>query len=475
MNFPFIGASYLSASTNFDNERCVNLQYVSGESGNSKSPAMLVRTPGLPLLASLDGSNGIRALHTPTDGGDMIAVQGSSVYRVARDWTFTHVGDIDLLPTPVIIKDDGGTAVLTTGPNGYTLALGSNTLVSMAGFHGSRHVCYNDNSFIFSQPGTRQFYITGAGVLTLDALDFASAESNAEPIVSMIVNHGELILFKKTVTEVWRDSGNADFPYARNVNAAIEQGCTAPYSVVDIDNTVFWLGGDKSGSGIIWRLNGYTPLRVSTEGVERAIQGYSDLSDAVAYTCQQNGHSYYVISFPTGNATWVYDVKESKWHERSYTLPSTGMYQRHRSSFHAYFNGKHVVGDWENGNLYALDYDYYSDNGDPLVALRSSPYIADPDYKEIRFDSFYLDFEAGVGLQSGQGSNSQMMIRWSKNGGKTWSRPRIMNMGEVGDYMHRAYVKRMGKARTMSFEVSVSDPVKIAMFGASVQALVLTR
>lgn len=473
MRFPFVGGAYLSSVTNFDQQRCVNLKYVSGESGTSKTPAMLTRTEGLTLLAALAGSGGIRAIYAPTNGGDLVVVRGGTVYRVDIDWVATEVGSIDALTSPVSIKDNGGSAVLATGPNGYTLALGSNVLAGMSGFPGGRFVCYNDTVFIVPKSGTFEFYVSASnGALTIGGLDFGSASSNAEPIIAAAVNHGELLLFKKTVTEVFRDTGNADFQYGKDANASIEQGCGAAYSIVELDNTVFWLGREKAGSGLIWRLNGYTPERVSDEGVEAAIQRYGDFSDAVAYGYQRNGHAYYVISFPTGNATWCYDVKERKWHERSYLNPATGMLVRHRTASHAFFNGKHIVGDWENGNLYLLDEDCYSDNGDPLLALRSCAYIVDPnDMRDISFDRLQLDVEVGVGLQSGQGSDPVIMLRATKNGSKTWGRVRTLGLGAVGKYLKRVFSTRFGTAPTMAFEVSCSDPVKLNIMGATLKAV----
>ena len=472
MQINFVGGAYLSRSLNLDCQRCVNLMPVLGESGNAKSVKALFGTPGLRLLSTLGGSGGLRALYRPSVG-DAIAVQGASVYRITTGLVATLVGYVDSLATPVDIKDNGTTAVLVTGPNGYTLDLGTNVLAQIIddAFYGAARVSYNDTSFIFEKPGSNLFYITAAdGTVTFDALDFSTAESNAEPIVSHIVNHGELILFKRSVTEVWRDTGGADFPYTRDDNAAIEQGCAAKYSVVALDNTVFWLGGDKTGEGIVWRMNGYTPQRVSHGGVETAIQGYSDISDAVAYAYQQEGHTFYVISFPTGGATWVYDVATQLWHERAYLDPATGTFGRHRSNCHMYFAGLHIVGDWQNGNLYALDLNYFSDNGDPLVALRSAPHQADQDYHRIRFDSIQVDIEAGVGLQSGQGAAPLMMIRWSDDGGHTWCPLKTMSMGAVGKFRTRAKRNRLGKARDRVFEVSISDPVKRVILGAAVQA-----
>jgi hypothetical protein len=238
---------------------------------------------------------------------------------------------------------------------------------------------------------------------------------------------------------------------------------------------VYWLGADQNGHGIVWRLEGYTPRRVSSEGMEKAIQEYTDISDAVAYAYQQDGRTFYALNFPTGNNTWVYDAAMQLWHERQYLNPATGNFERHRACCHMHWAGLHIVGDWENGNLYALDPNYYSDNGDPLVSLRSCAHVTDQDYKNIRIDSIQVDIEAGVGLESGQGSDPLMMMRWSKDGGHTWSPLRTMSMGEIGRYARRARLTRLGKARDWVFEISISDPVKRVVLGAAIDAKVLLR
>lgn len=476
MQIPFVGGAYQSRSLSLDAQRCINLYPVLGESGAAKSVRALFGTPGLRRLATLAGG-AIRGLYRPSNG-DAIAVAGNSVYRLTTDFTATLVGTINSASTVASIRDNGATAVIATGDYGYKLDLATNTLTQITddGFYGATRVSYIDNSFILERPGTNQFYISAAdGSVTFDPLDFASAESNAEPIVSHIVNHGQILLFKRTVTEVWGDSGNGDFPYARDGNALIEQGCAAMHSVADLDNSVFWLGQDKNGHGVVWRLNGYTPQRISHDGIEKAIQGYSDISDARAYAYQQEGETFYVLTFPSANATWVYGVKANLWHERLWRDPDTTLLNRHRSHCHMLWAGLHVVGDWENGNLYALDLDCFDDDGDPLLALRSSPHVAEGDYHRIRFHGLQVDIEAGVGLNVGQGDDPQMMVRWSDDGGHTWSNQRTAPMGKIGQYRARARLRRLGSGRDRVFEISISDPVKRVILGASVDAEGLTR
>ena len=225
----------------------------------------------------------------------------------------------------------------------------------------------------------------------------------------------------------------------------------------------------------MWLLNGYTPQRVSNDGVELAIQGYDDISDATAYAYQQEGETFYVLSFPSANATWVYGVKSGLWHERAWRDPDTSELNRHRSNCHMLWAGLHVVGDWENGNLYALDLDCFDDNGDPLLALRSSPHVSDGDYHRIRFHGLQVDVEAGVGLSTGQGDDPQMMVRWSDDGGHTWSNLRTVTVGRIGQYRARARLRRLGSGRDRVFEISISDPVKRVILGAAVDAEGLSR
>lgn len=471
MEFPLVGGAYLSRSLKLDAQRCVNLFPVLGESGTAKAVRALFGTPGLRRLATLEGG-AIRGFWVPSKG-DAIAVCGAKVYRIARDWTATVVGTIDARGTPASIADDGSVAMIVTGRNGYTLDLTSNALAEITdeAFTGADHVYFNKTVFILNRPDTDAFYITTGKGVAFDALDFARAVSNAEPIVRHIVNHEELILFKQSTAEIWRAVAGGDFLFMRDTNAAIEKGCEAKHSVAALDNTVYWLGGDKDGGGIVWRLNGYTPERVSHGGLEFAIQNYADTSDAWAYTYQQEGHTFYVLNFPSASATWCYDVATGLWHERAYLNPGTGRFERHRGACHMLYAGEHVVGDWADGRLYALDLDCYDDDGDPLVALRAAPHISGAGHNEIRYNRLTLDMETGVGQPNGAGADPVLMLRWSDNGGRTWSTLQSLSMGRVGEYGLRVAVDRLGTARDRVFEISISDPVKRAIVGATVDAV----
>lgn len=471
--FPLVGGAYLSRSLNLDAQRCVNLYPVLGESGQAKAPTALFGTPGKRRLVTLDGTGGVRVTYKPTTG-DSICIQNGRVYRVSAAWVATFIGNVETGTTPVSIDDDGTLAVIVTGARGYVLNLASNVLTEIVdpAFYGSDYVYYNKTVFIFNRPGTRQFYLgTGNGTtVVFDAADFASTTTNAEPLVRHVVNHEDLLLFNQTVTEVWRAVPGSEFLFARDTNASIEKGCEAKHSVVPMDSTVYWLGGDANGGGIVWRLNGYSPERVSNDGLEFAIQNYATTADAEAFTYQQEGHTFYQINFPTAGASWVFDAATRLWHERAYRNPATARFERDRAACHMFFNGVHVVGDRSDGRLYELDLDYFTDDGDPIVSLRACPHLSAPTGNEVKFAKIRVDIEAGVGLSVGQGSDPVLMLRWSDDGGHTWGELQDMGMGKIGEYRFLCELDRLGVGRSRVFEISISDPVKRTIMAGFIDA-----
>lgn len=465
---PFVGAAYQERSKNLDAQACINLFPVLGESGTAKAVAGLYGTPGARLILTLDDGP-VRGMHPPTNGGDAIVVSGSSVYRLSKTFGATKISSIVSASGLVAIADNGTQAVIAAGSNGYLVDLASNavTAINDEAFYGASSVDILNTYMIFNRPGTNQFYVSGANEVTFDALDFASAESNFEQIVRLLVNHDELILFKQTVTEIWRPSGSIDFPFARDTNAAIEQGCAAPWSVVSMDNSVFWLGQNQEGGGIVWKLNGYTPQRVSTDAIEYAIAKYSTIADAQGYAYQQEGHTFYVLTFPTAGATWVFDAATQMWHQRAYLDPSNGKLGRHRSNCHMYYGGLHLVGDYATGAISALDLDYYQDGTDPMPAIRAAAHVADPDYTWIVHNRLQVDMETGVGLNDGQGSDPIVLLDWSNDGGHTWSNQHPATLGRIGNYRARVRWNRLGRARDRVYRITITDPVPRVILGAA--------
>lgn len=470
MRFPgFIGPSYTLSSVNYECQRSINLYPEMDELGTGKDSEImsLIGTPGKSLLATI-GSGPIRGAYFTTTGV-LYVVSGNTVYSVTSSWVGTSVGTLLTSTGQVDMADNSFELFIVDGTNGYYLSLpgGTVTQVTSASWLGSNKFTYQDGYFIFAKPNSNQFYLSDLNGVTFTAPALSSKEGYPDNIVSIISSNKNLWLFGDQTTEVWFNSGDALTPFQYIQGTFLQYGCAATFSVAKIANTVFWLGKDATGKGMVFLANGYAPQRISTHAVELAIQGYSSISDATAYGYQENGHNFFVLTFPTGNATWVYDTTTSLWHERAYL--NNGVLQRDRASCYTYAYNTHVVGDYVNGNIYSQSMSVYTDNLNAIPRIRVSPHIS-KDNNRIFYSSFQIDMETGVGLDGiTQGTDPQAVLQWSDDGGHTWSNEHWTSLGKIGATKQRAIWRRLGRSRNRVFKVTVSDPVKNVWMGAELE------
>jgi hypothetical protein len=537
MQTPILGSAYTARSVNAADSRMVNLfPEVVPEGG--KQPAYLQRAPGLTLRASFGGGP-VRGMWA--HGGYMYVVSGNTLFRVSSNYAAVTIGPV-VGTSPVSMADNGTQIFIAADPTSYIY----NTMTGAFGqitdpdFPGASVVDYLDGYFVFIEPNSQRIWVTSLlDGTSIDPLDFVSAEGDPDNIVSMIVDHREVWIFGDNSTEVWYNAGLSDFPLVRIQGAYNELGCAARYSVAKMNNQVYWLGKDFRGQGIVYVANGYQGQRISTHAVEWQIQQYGSLSDAIGFTYQQDGHSFYVLSFPSANATWVYDASTGAWHERA---GWNNTWTRYRAQAQVFYNNENLVGDYQNGNVYALDLNTYDYNGEEQRWLRSWRALptGENTLKRTAQHALQLDCQTGVGLTAfpgtvaedltaedgrillaeyvqndlaaetgelltaeasgnfdtlvdappppylfvppvylttteslpGLGYDPQVMLRWSDDGGHTWSNEHWRSMGKIGQHGYRTIWRRLGmtlKIRDRVYEVSGTDPVKIAIMGAELQ------
>jgi hypothetical protein len=441
----------------------------------------MIGTPGKTLFATLPNTP-VRCLW----GGDnrLFAVGGSKLFEVLPNGTPVLLGDVGFATLPAQIFSDvqaapgsGSELFIVSGNNGY-VADGISVFQVVAASAGA----FMDGYFIAITPNSNQFQLSALqDGTTWNGLQVAAKEGQPDRLTMILFDHETLWLFGEKTTEVWYDTGALDFPFQRIQGAFIEQGLWAPWSVAKLDNSIFWLGGDDRGAGVVWRAQGFLPVRISNHAVENMIRKYQDSYDAVAFAYQQNGHQFYVLSFPTGDATLVYDVATNMWHERAYWDPNAGKYHADLARCHAFTMVQNFVGDYTNGNIYVLDLDTYTDNGGTIRRYRSSPHIVNEN-KWVQYKRFILDTQVVQGPASGQGSNPQIILQFSDDGGFTWSNERfcgglpivpgqIQSLGQSGpgEYRFRYAWRRLGRSRDRCFRAIMTDPVQWIITDAYVE------
>jgi hypothetical protein len=337
-------------------------------------------------------------------------------------------------------------------------------------FEGGGTVDITDNYFVYNKPNSQLFAASDLLSPITDPLSFASKDGSPDDLVSIIVDRREVYLLGEMSSEVWINSGAVPFPFTRIPGTSTQQGIAAQYSMSRMGNSFAYVSKNNRGEAMIVRMNGYFPERISTHAVETTLVN-QNVSDALAWTYQLEGHEVYVVTFPSigdNGLTWAFDQTTGLWHKWLYRN-NQNEFERHRGNCCAFFNQQVLVGDYENGKIYQLSRNYYTDDGQPIRRIRRAPHIT-TDLQRQYFHELQIQFQPGVGLSTGQGEDPQAMLRWSNDGGSTWSNEYWTTIGKQGKYLNRAIWRRLGFSRDKVFEVSISDPVKAVIISANLKA-----
>ena len=472
MKTPIFGPSYVSLSTNLAADRLLNLYPEIVETRQGKAIGALYSTPGLALKVTV-GNGPIYGFHLFK--GVLYVVSGGTLYSVSGGWSVTEIGAVPGSGIVSII-DNGSQMAVFNGAVGYLwngTTLSSITL-PFTGASGTIFAAQQDGFGLINQPGTSLWFQSDLlDLATWNALNFGDASGDPDNVVRPVMIRREIWLTKEFETEIWYNAGTSGFAFARVDGLYIEHGITAPQSLVIDGEDLFWLSQSRSGQNVVVMSVGNEIRRISTHGVEAAISAYASTTDAIGFSYQQNGHEFYVLNFPTGQATWVYDKTASQlagtpmWHERAFF--TNGQLQRALPNCHALFNGLNIVGDYRNGNLYAFDLGTYTDNGAAIKRLRAWRALKEPSYQPVRFSQLNIDMETGITVAPDV--DPQMVLRWSDDGAHTWSTERYVSAGKVGQTAARVQFNRLGSTRRNSgldriFELSTTDPFRVAIINA---------
>lgn len=474
MKISLTGSDTQSRSVLASAQRRLNM-YAELTDPNQGEPGQITHypTPGLTLLGSTPNGQPIRGLYRATNG-DLYAMANLDLYYIDPNWIFHPVGTIPFAPlNPVKMADNGTSIILCDGSTTTGYAINMSTRSNLAklldptksdeftpsstGWLGSTYVDFTDTFFVANSPGTPTFYLSNSEDIIFDPLQFAGKSGNADILVAAIVQHRVIWLIGTLSTEIWYNTGGdttatGTFPFAIMPAIAIDWGCAATYSIAKAETSIFWLAQNLNGSPVVLMGSGLAVKRISTHAIENIFSQYARIDDARAYTYMQEGHSFYVLNFPSADATWVFDIAMQQWHQRAW-LDSAGIEHRQRPDCHAFAYGKNVVNDWQNGNLYALDLNNGTDNGQPIKRVISVPRQVDPanDHRVI-YKS--LTVEMDVGESTDPADIPLLTLRWSDDKSKTWSNGMAQAFGTEGQFGRTIKFNRLGMARNRTFELA---------------------
>lgn len=463
---PLFGTGIKALSDIVTRQRRINVYYHIRED-KDRSDIVLLGTPGS-IYGGVVPESPIRGWRVVNNSVYIVA--GSGLYRIDPVIGISKLGYLSTVSRYVSLSDNSIQVLIATGGTGYIYTIATSTLTAISDAHypsGCTSVDFLNQRFIAAKPSTREFYVSAAlDGLTWSSLSlpiYGTKENNSDYLSSVFVLNGNLILFGTQSMEFWQDVGTTPLPFQR-VNGATQQwGLAAVLSKALVGNTMMFLGSNLNNGLQVIKLNGYQPIRVSTSDIEDIISGFTTYDDAVALTYMTEGHIMYQLTFPTENRSFLYDDNTGVWFEVQTGLAETA---RHYAQLGISFNTKNYFCDETTGNIYYFDKDTYTDNGQTIKRQVTTRHIRNQG-NMLTFAEIFLDFETGIGLNSGQGSNPQIVVNISRDGGRTFGFDRWVPMGKLGEYWSRVVLRRLGSARDFVMKITVTDPVKFVLANGS--------
>jgi hypothetical protein len=448
-----VGPSYPLADRKSAAQRSVNLWVQQIEGPGEDVQAVLRSAPG--LVRYLDLGATIRGLFA-TDSR-WFAVAGSTLYELTSGAAVSR-GTLTTSSGYVRMKDGRDQLCIVDGTNGYVLTLSTNAFVQITDgdFRPSTWVDELDGYFIFATPNSDQFFISDLDNATsFDSLDFSSADAQNDNIVTFRVAKRELFLFGTRSVEVWIDSGNPDFPFTRYNSTPIDIGIVGARAAIKAADTLVFCGQTERGTGVVYMLEGHQPTVISTQAVEEALAGSSDLSQCSMWVYQREGNEFVGINAPGLETTWVWDAATRQWHERA---EGTDAWVPLRLDEVVCFGGTHYGSAGQY--VYELDDDAFVIEGTPVVRERTWPHLRSPSLEPMPY--------RGLELLCTTGHGGQISLEISNDGGETFGNRLMRSLGTSATQRVRWLC--LGSARDRVFRLRCADAVPLSIIAATVDA-----
>jgi hypothetical protein len=452
------------------NDQLTQNFYVKQEKPGGKNKASLYSTAGLNSV----GTIGIGpARSDPVVFKDkQYIISGGEFYERLADGTTTLIDTLNTYGPRASMAVGFDYILIVDGTNGYTYDGTTFAVITDVNFPNGAQTCtYLDGRFVVEKPSTLNYQWSNLeDPTTWPATNLGSAEGNSDNIVAVTSNDKDLYLVGDITTEVHYNTGSTTQLFAPYQNGLLEIGTPSPFSVRNTTQGIFMHAQDAEGQSFVVMISGQTFQKISNTEIDWEIDQLALQNDGIGFAYRLAGKLFYTLTFPAGDKTFEFNVSEDglQWATRS----SFGI-GRWRANAIGYFNGDHIVGDYNTGEFFKLDYNTLTEGGNSIERLRRVP-VVHSNNKRMKHVNLVLDIESGVGLDGiQQGDDPQLMMRYSDDGGKTWSNELWKSMGKIGEYSKRLRWNKLGISRGRIYEFKVTDPVQVTLLGLYLDAVVL--
>ncbi len=462
MEVPISYGDYRSRSGAANSSRMVNMFVELDETKGGTRVFSLMRTPGLSEFVDLGrASEGRGGYSLPSL---TLCVLGREVYSIDHaTQVATLLGEVFTTTGAIQWAENPSQVMLTDGGYGYIYLKDTGALINIidADFPSPLACTFKDGYGVVVESSTGRFFVSDLNDFTSwDALSYTTAEYEADNLISCLSSHDSLFAFGVNTTQTYYNSGNVSFPFDNRQGAAMQIGCGATNSPAKGENIVFWL----DNRGLVRKLDGHSQQIISSRQIEHKISQFSTFADARGHVYTQEGHTFYVLIFPTDGKVLVYDMASDQWHERS-SYPKDSIWRGYWVSQHGSLV---LVGDRSNGKVYKLDPNVYTDN---LKTIKWNFTLQNVNSERFRIQHSLLELhiESGVGIASGQGADPKLWMIYSDDDGQTWTREKWRSVGKIGEYKKRVKFYALGTSRSRIYSFFGTDPVKMHIVSARLE------
>lgn len=465
--------SLIDTNVNFpQTEAARTINWYAEGIGEGKAKKFILRTtPGLKLHSVLGTQGGGRGLHTMISSREyLFAVRGSSF----QEWdpglgAFVERGQLGTLAGKVNMANNGKQVCIVDGTRGYGYDAATQVFKRLDVVDTSSPNPVNDiwpgvgpqTDAVFSalrilsiEGGTGFFWCSNQDdVFNWSATAGAEAESFPDPLVGLACLGQVFFPLGSNSNEAWTDQGFQDFPF-RRMQAGSNIGVSAPASIAIFGGSAFFLGGSAEGKGIVYQSQGSNMVPISDQRTDSLIAKIADISDAVAFIYQEEGHIFYQISFISGDLTLVYDVTTQLWAQREYRNPVTGITSRRFEAFQAVYGGKNLVQDFRDGSVYEMSRKYFTDAGDPVVRTKVFGTWPVEQTGFVSVPSFGIFMDMG---NTPEGSDApQAIVSFSDDRGKTYGAEHYRALPLIGEYGKRVVWHGQGSTYGRNYKLQLT-------------------
>jgi hypothetical protein len=472
----FCSGSYASRSPTYDCEQTINRYPITIDSATNAKKVGLAQTPGLTLLLSVDTTSCRGCFY---EDHRTFTVVGDTLYEIDIDAnTAATLGTIadDGLPVSFASNGRGGEQLAIVGGGELKVFdLMTNTLgsaVTLPLTNAPVQMGFIDGyGLLLEADSVRIWFSALEDFESWDALDFFARSQTSDHFVALAVVRDRIFALGSHTTEVYYDSGDADTPFIPYPGALIREGIVGPWAWAIEGEALYWMAEDVEGRARCVRATDVQAQKISTDAIDFALASYPRLDDVETLSYWQEGHGFVIWTCPTADTcgvTWAWDTKEELWHQRrSWDSVVAGFYRWRVRGICSTPKGL-LCGDFETQDLYRLSLDAFTENGQTIRRVRRAPYLS-ADASWMFLDQLEIGVQTGTGLTTGQGSDPLLMLRLSRDGGRTWTPTLTGRTGPMGAYGTRCVFRRLGRVRgdQLVVEVSDTDPVR-SMIGPGV-------